>query len=328
MEEVDTLSFGILFVENLNRKEIAKKIKQQMFKKYDEEGEEYYINKVENYSFYFKEKLYCLIITLQHNLIVGKTAEQIKLETGNMIRKHFALQNEDYTIDNLNRLDYKNDYVLKDEEELPIIKNILTKTVDKVGKNYVKSKDEKNEKFYKKKYRSKGSGYMEMVIYDKGKEMQLKAEKNECTYEEANKYKNVIRTEVRVKNGRLNYEKYKNGTSKSINNYYDLAVGCELYNYYVKKVFGKRKFYRIDIAIKIVQRAKQIKNKMKEKLCYFLKYINRFGMSKAKEKYNKTTFRSYLKRLEELCVNAITFDRKINGKEIKAKEMENFAFMK
>ena len=35
-----------------------------------------------------------------------------------------------------------------------------------------------------------------------------------------------------------------------------------------------------------------------------------YGMSKAKEKYNSTTFNNYVKKLEEYDINVITIPRK------------------
>ena len=225
---------------------------------------------------------------------------------------------------NLNRIDYKNDYTYSTEEQFLIIKNILEKTTNKLYKSYEK-KVEKGNKFYKVKYTSSGSGYVEIIFYDKWNEMLERVRRGEITIEEARKYKNKFRTEVRIKNQKLNYEKYSKGISKDIINYYNRETAKMYMNNYTEKIVGKEQFYRIDIATKIIQRAKELKQNMKKKLCKLLSLINKKGFTYAKEKYkNRATFFTHIKRIKKLGINVLTYDKQIEGKTIEQENMENF----
>lgn len=328
MKEVDTLSFMCLFADNKDREQILNNIINKTKKILDEEKTDcFYVGKYNKYSFWFSEEFYCLIITLKNSLTVGKTDLQIIQKTTEDITKYFNLNTEQIKIEKLSRIDYKKDYKIKNKEEKEIIKFLLDIAVDKIGKNYVKI-IETNEGFYKVKYKNEGSGYVEIIFYDKENEMLQLAKKGKTTFAEASKYKGILRTEVRIKNRRLNYEKYKKGISKDIGNYYN-AIAAKLYfDYYINKILGSERFYRIDIAIKIIQNVQTLKNNMKEKLCNLLKTINEKGFTKAKESYkNKKTFREHINKLKNLDISFLTFGTHINGKKIKAESIENFAIM-
>ena len=204
MKEIDTLSFMCLLANNIDRKQIVEKIKRKLKPKYNKVRDDYfYIGKDKKYSFWFSEEFCCFIITLQHSLTVGKTDSEIIEETTKEVTKYFKLEPKQIEIQKLSRIDYKNDYKIKNEEERRIIEFILDIAVDKFGKNYIK-KIEKKDGFYKVKYMSERSGYIEIIFYDKESEMLKKAKRNEITFAEAKKYENIFRTEIRIKNKRLN----------------------------------------------------------------------------------------------------------------------------
>lgn len=316
MKEVDTLSFMCLFADNKDREQILNNIINKTKKILDEEKTDcFYVGKYNKYSFWFSEEFYCLIITLKNSLTVGKTDIQIIQKTTEDVTKYFNLNTEQIKIEKLSRIDYKKDYKIKNKEEKEIIKFLLDIAVNKIGKNYVKIIETK-EGFYKVKYKNEGSGYVEIIFYDKENEMLQLAKKGKTTFAEASKYKGIFRTEVRIKNRRLNYEKYKNGISKDIGNYYN-AIAAKLYfDYYINKILGSERFYRIDIAIKIIQNVQTLKNNMKEKLCNLLRAINENGFTKAKESYkNKKTFREHINKLKNLDISFLTFGTHINGKK-------------
>lgn len=325
MKEIDTLSFGYLFNNNKDKEIIEQKIKQKSKRCYSKERQEYYyVAKCNDYSFYYMEQFYCLIITLKHNLLLHRTDNEVKKMATKQVEKYFDIQNKNIKLENLNRIDYKNDYKYDTEEEFLIIKNILGKTKDKL---YSYKKEIREDKgFYKAKYTSDGSGYVEIVFYDKCNEMLEELKSGNITINEALKYKNIFRTEVRIKNKKLNYEKYSKGTSKDIVNYYNEETAKMYMNNYTEKILGQEQFYRIDVATKIIQKAKDLKQNMKAKLCDLLSLINRKGFTYAKNSYNNAkTFITHLKRIKTLGINAITYDKHINGKKIEQEKMENFA---
>lgn len=329
MKEIDTLSFMCLLANNIDRKQIVEKIKRKLKPKYNKVRDDYfYIGKDKKYSFWFSEEFCCFIITLQHSLTVGKTDSEIIEETTKEVIKYFKLEPKQIEIQKLSRIDYKNDYKNKNEEERRIIEFILDIAVDKFGKNYIK-KIEKKDGFYKVKYMSERSGYIEIIFYDKESEMLKKAKRNEITFAEAKKYENIFRTEIRIKNKRLNYEKYKNGISKDIVNYYNIIMAKMYFDYYINKILGSERFYRIDIAMRIIQKENTLKKSMKKKLCDLLKLICEKGFTKARESYkNKKTFNTHVKRIKSLGINILTFAIQIKGIKVEVESIDNFGQMK
>ena len=326
MKEIDTLSFGYLFNDNKDKEIIEQKIKQKSKRCYSKARQEhYYVAKCNDYSFCYMEQFYCLIITLKHNLLLHRTDNEVKKMATKQVEKYFDIQNKNIKLDNLNRIDYKIDYTYNAEEELLIIKNVMEKATDKIYKSYKKEiREEKG--FYKVRYTSAGSGYVEIIFYDKWNEMLKELKSGNITIDEALKYKNIFRTEVRIKNKKLNYEKYSKGTSKDIVNYYNEETAKMYMNNYTEKILGQEQFYRIDVATKIIQKAKNLKQNMKAKLCDLLSLINRKGFTYAKNSYNNAkTFITHLKRIKALGINVLTIDEQINGKKIEQEKMENFA---
>ena len=324
MEKVDTLSLQYYFMNDRNKEKIANNIKSRLHYNYNEDKQlVYYTGKCKLYGFYYNTRTYCLTITLQHKQIKDKTYLQIQEEAEKFIRNYFNINTN---LEGLNRIDYKNDILINEETELNIIKNIFEKATDSILKNYNKEINE-SEGFYKVRYRSKGSSSAEIVFYDKGKEMLKLLKENRVQEDEANRYKHLFRTEVRIKNKRLNYEKRSYGQDKVLLNYYNEEQARNFYNYYIKKILGTERFYRIDIAKKIINESKKLKNKMKEKLTELLLNVNKKGYTEAMENYNKGTFRTYKKKIEALGINILTFNEKVNGNET-VEYIENFGLMK
>ena len=173
------------------------------------------------------------------------------------------------------------------------------------------------------------ANYMELCLYNKTKEIELKILEGKAFETEKERFENVFRTEVKIKNGKINSniskEKMKD---KSIETYYNKKNTTELYNSPVQKIFGLNDFYRIDVALKIIDRNKNIRKKTKIKLKLLLRKINKLGYTDAKkywvEKYSEVTFRNHIKKIEALGINVLTFDRKINGLEVERETIKNF----
>lgn len=325
-DKVDTLSFLIL-LDKVIDKSIIEKIKSKLKKQYNDiDNEYYYTGNYKKYSFYYKTRFNSLIITLKHNLVIGKTDTQITEETKNNISNYFKISTNEIEIEKLNRIDYKKDYIIKEPEEKLIIQNIFSKTINKIGKNY--NKNITNEEFYKIKYSSNKSGYIEIIGYDKSEEIKVANKKRKEPKSEIDKYKGVFRIELRVKNKRLNYEKYRYGVEKDIANYYDSIMAGIFFKKYIHKILGTQRFYRIDVAIKKVEQAEELKESMKNKLIKLLEDVNRNGYTATMESYsNKKTFKDHINRLEKLQINVLTFDTVINNKNIHNESMDNFGLL-
>lgn len=291
-----------------------------------------------------------LTIMVKHKAIEKYTSEEILKNLEEELTLYFGLEREDIKGITLRRIDIKTDYRYKNEEELEIIKNIVQKVKDMVRgckkeivqddkKGYTvrfiakKQKNEKDEKDEKDEEDedSNSSGYTETVIYDKGKEMKENAEDGKAAKEEADNYKNIVRIELRIKNGRLNSEKKITGEAKDLLNFYNEQKTTEYFNKYVGQIFGVNKFYRIDKAIEIVKGNSEITDKYKEKLIRVLKLVNRVGYTTAEilwtNRFCRTTFLKHKADIEKLGINIITFNKKINGKLVEAESINNFSLL-
>lgn len=172
------------------------------------------------------------------------------------------------------------------------------------------------------------SNYMEVCLYNKTKEIEQKIAAGRMTEDGKEIYANTFRTEVKVKNLKLNANK-DNGKelNKALETYYNERKTSELYNTPTEKVFGKNDFFRIDKALEIVKQKKMRKD-TRIKLLKLLIKINKDGYTSAKEywinKYSEPTFRSHIKKIEELGINVLTFDKCIDGIDMKTEKIKNF----
>ena len=82
------------------------------------------------YGFYYNETRHTLSIHLQHCLVEDFTAEEIINNTKQELMNYFGLTVEELESLTLRRIDYYSDYKFRDEMELEIIKNIITKITD------------------------------------------------------------------------------------------------------------------------------------------------------------------------------------------------------
>ena len=319
MNNVDTLTLGIA-IDTEDKNKIFNKLSFKYDKKTDKH---YYAGADMNYCFYYNDDFNYLCVTLRHNLIADYNSEQIIKNTKNKLYTFFNIYCNKLT---LNRIDYNIDYMLKNAEELTIIKNIVYISNDKFYKTYVKT-ILINKGFYEAKYSSSGSGYVELVLYDKETEVKLDMQKNNVVYNDKTQYRNIFRVEIRIKNKRLNYEKYYTGLSKDLDNYYNKETAQTYYKKFVKKIFGTEPFYRIDIALDKIKNEQTFSTRYKVKLCKLLIQVNTLGYTVTKKKYNIGTFNKYVRAIQQLNINILTFKRKINGRKIKTKCMQNFALL-
>ena len=194
----------------------------------------------------------------------------------------------------------------------------------KLGVNII-MKMERNE--------ARESSYMEAQLYNKTKQIEERYASGKVSEEEKLRYKNTFRTEVRVRNGKLNSNKQKKkstwgGQPKILATYYDDESTTELYNKHILKIFGTNDFYRIDVAVKIIKNCVNLKDTMKQKLCDLVILVNKYGYTQAKNKLEKknsqSTFRNHIKLIEKTGINVLTFDKVINGNKISKTYIKNF----
>lgn len=249
----------------------------------------------------------------------------------------------------LNRIDYKVDYLIKCEEERQILYELMAITPSKLGQ-VVRTLYETAITYEPK------NGYVELIVYDKESQRKRKKEIRYTDYiyidDVDDDFKGIIRTEVRIKNRKLNYYKYNSnwGLSKELSNYLCYDMKAYFFKQYAEKVWFSEDFYRIDVALDIIRNNSNLSNNMKNKLCTVLKSIRRNGYTKTRNYFgylkrtndiqkatkcgtceaemknleNKklsssdyATFNNYIKRLRELGINPLTFDRNHNLEKIK-----------
>lgn len=173
------------------------------------------------------------------------------------------------------------------------------------------------------------SNYLEIELYNKDLQVRHLVEIGKANKRQIKKYENIFRTEVRLRNGKLNANKQKGiKATKELQEYYREETTTEIYNAIVKKIFGTLDFYRIDKALMHIRNNSVARPETVEKLCGLVNTINRFGYSTAKQiwikKYSENTFRNHIKEIEKLGMNILTFDRRIDGLEIKRETIKNF----
>jgi hypothetical protein len=124
--------------------------------------------------------------------------------------------------------------------------------------------------------------------------------------------KDILRFEVALRNQHLNYNKRTYDMSKNISTY----LNSSLYKIYMKnnlEIFlYKGDYYTIYKAKKIITNS-NIKGNYKEETIEFIKYISKYGVTKAKSKYSTYRFKKYLSILDELNINPILIPKNLKG---------------
>lgn len=270
-----------------------------------------------NYNLYYchcKYKDDYILVQLQHSTISNLTPDEfyqntlIFLESIGIGLDLLELENK------LNRIDYKHDYEceynpIAEKQAIMCICSIARMSFNGVYKESLKIGTGI-------KYKPKSSA-IEVIVYDKYKEKQDKYRhrtKSSHIELEILNYENVFRTELRLKNKRLNYNK-KNTLhiNKTLNNYYSENISDECFKRYVEPIFYTAAFYRIDYAILAIQSDRRLTEVEVEKLCNLVKEINNkgFTIAKIQYKYSEDTFNKHIKLLRSIGINPLCFDENI-----------------
>lgn len=323
----------------------------------------------DGYNFYYNCEWNSLTITVYHDNVESYTADEIIARVRNSVKRYFNFTEQQMVPIVLQRIDIKNDRLCEPEEEMDIIKNILYKArnsyrhynkmiIDNVNGFSARYKSVRNSKSgdtyeverqsfksYKLKTKNptdniapynfddetdeEGGNYIEYIFYDKGAERSIKFKQGKADEADVIKYKGMFRSEARVKNGRLNSNKFEHRISKELQNYYNKETTAELYDKYIAEIIGTRDFYRIDIAVEIV-RSSNFRIQKRQALENLLLQVNQLGYTEAekmwREKHNNSlsSFYNYKRALEKIGINILTFDKSIKGKDVKTEKIVNF----
>ena len=148
--------------------------------------------------------------------------------------------------------------------------------------------------------------------------------------EGAEKYKSVLRSEIKVKNAHIDYK--RKDRDKTLANYFNEEVAQEYFDKYLVPIFFTEDFYRLDVAKDIIQNATGLKRtdgKLatqldKDRTCSFITEINQFGITAVKKKHDVETFKKYINIVRSLKINPICYSPVIDGQAITVEKIKNF----
>ena len=223
----------------------------------------------------------------------------------------------------INRIEYKNDYKLKVYDE-----QLAAQDIFRIASDTVKGADKGQYKYPNRTnciYSSERNNHVSITSYFKEY-----ARLENGDIEGAERYKGILRTEVKVKNRHLDYK--KDVRDKTLANYFKEEVAKEYFTGYIEPVFYTEDYYRLNVAIDKIQNADNLKTKNgklatqldKDRACAFITEINQFGISSVVAKYSDKTFKKYIGIIRSLGINPLCYSPVIDGKEITIKKMDNF----
>lgn len=226
----------------------------------------------------------------------------------------------------INRFEYKNDYKLKVYDE-----QLAAQDIFRIASDTVKGADKGQYKYSNRTnctYSSERNNHVSITCYFKEYE---RLENGDL--EGAEKFKKILRTEVKVKDKHLNYK--KDVRDKTLANYFKEEVAQEYFTEYIEPVFYTEPFYRLDVALDKIQeyepKTKEdivVKQLEKDRVCSFLTRINEVGITEAKSEHSEKTLKKYFGIIKSLGINPLCYSPVIDGKEITIKKMDNFTLFK
>ena len=223
----------------------------------------------------------------------------------------------------INRFEYKNDYKLKVYDE-----QLATQDIFRIASDTVKGADKGQYKYSNRTnctYSSERNYHVSITCYFKEYE---RLENGDIAG--AERYKGILRTEVKIKDHHLNYK--KDVRDKTLANYFKEEVAQEYFTEYIEPVFYTTQFfYRLDVALDKIQEYESktkedivVTNLDKKRACAFITEINQFGISSVKAKHDDKTFKKYIGIVKGIGINPLCFSPVIDGKEITIEKMDNF----
>ena len=284
-----------------------------------------FIGKIGNYSIMFNSWTFYVFITLNPSNLLKAPPQSdnvsfIEYSVKNFVFKNLHISTNAFESFNLNRIDYKVDCKLNSVEEKNIVFDLMKIATNKFD-NIVKVPTRTSIRY------NPQNGYIEFITYDKEQAIMDKSCFKNTDVELIKKFKNVIRTEIRVKNRKLNYNKRSIGLSKDLVNYLSEDMAEYYFNSYAPKIWYTEPFYRLDVALKMINENTSLTKNMKGKLSYMLKHIYLCGVTATQDlydkKYSRVTFRSHIKKIRGLGINPLTFNP-----EYSIEKLENFSLRK
>lgn len=346
MKNIDTLE--IQLVIQGNRDFIDNKIKRRLFPndctRYGKYGFYQNTHPFLGYSFKYIQRGWYLIVTVEHSEMIGvETAEELQEKVIYVVTNYFdiprsAIVEARVVIDKkgkrkrqlkkldlveINRIEYKTDYKLECNDEEIAVQDIIRIAPDNFNvysKGLYKYKSKGSERinctYIKDKNKKYKKDYMAFTVYFKEYE---RLEAGDA--EGAKKFQGIVRTEIKVKNARLNYE--RKNRDKTLKNYFKEDMAHHYFKN-LEKIFYTENYYRLDVACLKIKANEGLPEFKKKRLCAFITRINEVGITDIQEEYDPQTFRNYIKDIRNMGINPLCYSKNINGKEISIKQMLNF----
>jgi hypothetical protein len=223
----------------------------------------------------------------------------------------------------LQRIDYRYDVVVDDEDTRQLLLDLYKKHTrsHKFQKKYLGkvNKDGVYEQYKTTVYHSSKS--TEAVVYSKEEERRAKGQVIE-EYE-----KNVLRYEVRLKEGHLYYMERKDDISKrprKLNVYMKDELYRHYFRMYMSHIYHPCNFYKLDEARKIIKRS-TLTDMNKEKLIDFLKTVSSYDLDTPLKRMTKETRKRRLQMLKDLGINPVTIPKNYdNAPSLLDNPLDNF----
>lgn len=243
------------------------------------------------------------------------TKVRIACKSGDVITGKIGKGSIHQDLVEINRIEMKTDYKLKIPDEQLAAQDIFRITADKVDRLVKELSVYTNRTNCE--YKTKKNNSVAITCYFKEFE---RLEKGDVAG--AEKFKDILRTECKLKNKHLNNNRKKR--DKTLANYFSPSVAEDYFNEYIVPIFYTEKYWRLDIAQLEIYKNELLKDYEKDRLYKFLENINKFGISEVKEMYDSDTFKEYIKKIRKMGINPLCFSLVINGKKITIKKMDNF----
>lgn len=281
-----------------------------------------YAGKIKKMGVWFNSVKGYVLITFNPNKLLERNVDEhdVKLIERSILEflsSELKIGFKDIELFTLNRIDYKVDCRLNNEEEKQIVYDLMKIATNRFN-NIVKVATKTSIRY------NPANGYVEFITYDKQHEVIDKGYFYGTEEEFSKKYKNVIRSEIRIKNRKLNYNKKRFGIAKDLINYLSNDMANFYFTSYATKIWFTEPFFRIDIAIKKIKGDGNFSINMKEKLCQLIENIHFLGFSATQklyaQNYSSVTFRNYIKKIRLLGINPLTF-----GRKYRLEKLENFS---
>lgn len=140
LQKVEKKIKARLYLDSNNRRKKQKLLSKQKWSNYKwdrysnitKQDYIYWFGQDKGYSFCYNDTIHVLSITLAHYNIEEYTAKEIINNTRDKLIEYFMLESTELMQLTLRRIDYYCDYRYRDEEELLIIKQIMTRVTEQL----------------------------------------------------------------------------------------------------------------------------------------------------------------------------------------------------